>query len=49
MYGALVDELFERLPPLAALTGWERDRLKLEAQRVLELLIDEPDGEWDGD
>jgi hypothetical protein len=49
VYGNIVDELFERLPPLTALTGWERDRLKEEAKRVLELLVDDPEGEWDDD
>lgn len=36
MYYELVDELFERLPALAVLTGFERDRQKEEAQRIVE-------------
>jgi hypothetical protein len=40
----LVNELFERLPPLSALAGWERDRLKEEAARIIEsFYVDDDD------
>ena len=35
----VVDELFERLPALAALKGWERDRQKDEANQICDAMI----------